>query len=172
MNMNIFKILLALIIFPLILSATSHKFYVSTTNIEYVSEENSIQIISKIFVEDLEETLQKRYETDIHLGSEKETLQDVEYLKKYIQKKLKIWVDGKQATIQYIGIDYDIDIMSIYLEIENISQLKSIEIENIILMDMFEEQQNIIHFKSKQIKRSWVLDEDNTKGMLNLIKGF
>ena len=92
-------------------------------------------------------------------------------MKKYIQKKLKIWINNEQASIKYIGIDYDIDIMSIYLEIENIPELKSIEIENKILMDMFEEQQNIIHFKSKQVKRSWVLDEDNPKGMLNLIKG-
>ena len=168
MNMKTPKILIVLLIFPVLISLTAHKFYVSTTNIEYVKDENSLQIISKIFVDDLEQTLSKRFETSVHLGTKKEIPQDLNYLKKYLFKKFKIYINGKETSINFIGVDYDIDIISIYLEIENISELKTFEIKNLLLMDMFEQQQNIVHFKSEDVKRSWVLDEDNTKGMLKL----
>lgn len=168
MNMNIIKTLLILIIFPIMISSSAHKFYVSTTNIEYVSQENDLQIISKIFVDDLEKTLSKRYQTEVHLGTDKETTKDLEYLKKYVFKKIKIYIDGEEPSINFLGVDYDIDMISIYLEIENVSEFKTFKVENVLLIDMFEQQQNIVHFKSKKAKRSWILDKDNPSGMLNL----
>jgi len=35
-------------------------------------------------------------------------------------------------------------------------------------MDLFEEQKNILHFKIKDQKKSFVLIRENNKGMLNL----
>ena len=66
-----------------------------------------------------------------------------------------------------MGKEYDIDIAKIYLEIENVSELKSIEIENKVLIDMFSEQQNIIHLTTPDSRRSLILDKSNPKGVLN-----
>ena len=59
--------------------------------------------------------------------------------------------------------------MICFLEIPEISleQLNSIEIQNEVLMDMFEEQKNILHFKILEKKKSFVLNRENNKGMLN-----
>ena len=43
----------------------------------------------------------------------------------------------------------------------------TIEIENIILMYQYDEQQNIIHFRNKKRRKSLILDKDNPKGVLN-----
>jgi hypothetical protein len=88
--MKFFKTTLVLILFPILISSISHKFYVSTTNVEYVLETQTIQIISKIFVEDLEKVLQERYSPLIVLDPKKETKTDVNYLKKYVNQKLFI----------------------------------------------------------------------------------
>jgi len=167
MNMKFFKITFLLMVFPLMTSSISHKFYVSTTNIEFVKEKKVVQIITKIFVEDVEQALQARYNASITLGSPKETTSDVAYLKEYVLKKLKISINGKPVTFQYIGKEYDIDIVNMFFEIENISEVKSIEVENKVLFDMFPEQQNIIHFVTSGSRKSLVLDKDNPKGVLN-----
>ena len=73
MNMKFFKTTLVLILFPILISSISHKFYVSTTNVEYVPELQTIQIISKIFIEDLEQVLQERYSSLVVLNPKKET---------------------------------------------------------------------------------------------------
>ncbi len=165
--MKYFKITFILFLFPLLISSSSHKFYVSTTNVEYVKEEKVIQIITKIFTEDIEQALQTRYNASISLDSNKETEVDETFLIKYLLQKIKIKVNGKSVVLNYIGKEYDIDIAKIYFEIENISELKTIEIENKVLIDMFSEQQNIIHLKTPESRRSLILDKNEPQGMLN-----
>ena len=165
--MKYFKITILLLLFPFMISSTSHKFYVSTTNMEYVKEKKSLQIITKIFTEDIEQALQTRYNPSITLDSKKETEMDESFLVKYLLHKIKIKINGKEVIPSYIGKEYDMDIAKIYLEIENISEFKSIEIENKVLIDMFSEQQNIIHLKTPDNRRSLILDKANPKGVLN-----
>jgi len=161
------KFVVVLLILPLLISSTTHKFYVSTTNVEFVKETQTVQIISKIFTEDIEQALQLRYSPSLQLDSEKETETSQKYLKKYVLQKLKFSINGTPVKLRYIGREYDIDIVKMYFEVEGISELKSIEIENKVLFDMFPEQQNIIHLKTSESRRSLVLDKDHPNGVLN-----
>ncbi|MCW5521138.1 hypothetical protein J1N09_14915 [Aureitalea sp. L0-47] len=165
--MKIAKILLLLITIPLLTSAVDHKFYASITKIEYVKEKQSLQIISKIFVDDLEDALQERYDKSLSLNTPKETDKEEMFLKEYLNKKIEIAINGNPVTLNYIGREYDIDIVKVYLEVTDVSEIKTLEVSNEILMEMFEEQQNIIHFKSGDKRRSLVLEKDYPKGMLN-----
>ena len=81
----------------------AHKFYVSITKIEYVKEKSSLQIITKIFIEDIEDALQKRYDPSISLDTKKETETADEDLKNYILQKITIKVNGKPVTLDYIN---------------------------------------------------------------------
>ena len=167
MGMKFIKIATLLFVFPLLMSSSTHKFYVSTTNIEFVKEKQTIQIITKIFTEDIERALQERYNPSISLDSEKETKTDEDFLIRYMLQKIKIKANGAPVTLNYIGKEYDIDITNLYFEVVNISELNSIEIENKVLIDMFPEQQNIIHLKTPKNRRSLILDKANPKGVLN-----
>jgi len=165
--MKYLKIILLLSLFSSITAFTVHKFYVSTTNVEYVKEKQSIQIISKIFIDDVEDVLQKRYGDQVSLATKKETKKDEEFLEKYLLDKLKIKVNGKEANLKYIGREYETDVVKMYFEITGVASLQKLEIENKALMDLFAEQQNIIHIKTPLKRRSLVLEADNPKGMLN-----
>lgn len=167
MNSNLKKIIYYLVICFFITGFNDHKFYVSTTKVDYVKEQKSIQIISKIFVDDLEQVLQKRHNSKVQLDPKKETDLDQNYLLDYILKKLKFKVNGNDTQPIYIGKEYDIDILNIYFEIEKIDMLRSLEIENKILIDLFPEQQNIIHFSNEKNKKNLILDKNRPSGLLN-----
>ncbi len=164
--MKYFRILLLLLIFPLISATSAHKFYMSITKIEYVKEKKSLQIITKIFTDDIEDALQHRYDPSISLDTKKETEAADEYLQKYILQKLNIKVNGKPVQLNYIGKEYDLDMLVAYIEVTNVPNLKSIEIENKVLMEMFPEQQNIIHLKTTNSRKSLMLDKDESSGKL------
>ena len=161
----VFRVLLFSLIFILFSSAALHKFYVSTTKIEYVEKTQSVQIISKIFIDDLEKVLRKKYDESIVLGSENEHEKDL--VKMYVLENLNININGTPVELEYIGKEYEIDLLKVYIEINNISNFSSIEIENVILFDLFNEQKNIIHLNTGKSKRSMVLTRENPKGMLN-----
>ena len=164
--MKYFRILLLLLIFPLISATSEHKFYVSITKIEYVKEKKSLQIITKIFTDDIEDALQQRYDPSISLDTKKETETSDEYVQKYILQKLNIKVNGKPVQLNFIGKEYDVDMLVAYIEVTNVPNLKSIEIENKVLMEMFPEQQNIIHLKTTNSRKSLMLDKDEPSGKL------
>jgi 6-pyruvoyl-tetrahydropterin synthase len=164
--MKYFKIFLLVLLFPIITASSEHKFYVSITKIEYVKEKNSLQIITKIFIDDIEDALQQRYDTSISLDTKKETKAADEDVKNYLFQKIKIKVNGKPLTLDYIGKEYETDMLVAYLEIKNIKELKTIQIENKLLMEIFPEQQNIIHLKTSKSRKSLILDSDEPSGKL------
>jgi len=143
-----------------------HRFYVSVTQIEYNEEQKSLQIISRIFIDDIEEVLRKRYDESLVLVSEKEEAKINQYLDRYLQQKLRIVVNGREVAFSFIGKEYDNDLVLCYLEVTDISSLETITVSNFTLMDFFDEQQNIIHVKKGNKRKSLILEKEKDKGML------
>ncbi|GAA4108375.1 hypothetical protein GCM10022393_04410 [Aquimarina addita] len=145
---------------------TTHKFYVSVTQIDYNEEQKSLQIISRIFVDDFEATLQDRYDSSIKLSSENPNDKIDGYIEKYLQQKISISVNGKPVVFEYIGKEYDNDLILCYLEVEGVQDLETIEVSNTVLMDAFNEQQNIVHVKKGTQRKSLMLENEISQGML------
>ena len=148
----------------------AHKFYVSVTNIQYSEKNNSFQITSRIFIDDLEAVLKERYGVTSNLATDKESNIAEAYIEKYFRTKFVLELDGEKVDYQFLGKAYDNDVIICYLELTDVKldDISSVGFQNEILTDMFEEQQNIVHFKWKGKKRSFILIKENNKGMLNL----
>ncbi len=147
-----------------------HKFYVSVTQVDYNEEQKSLQIISRVFIDDVQEVLRKRYDDAIRFDQNQETPGAEKYLGKYFAQKLKFTVNEQDVQYTFLGKEYEDDLLVCYLEIENIQSLESIEISNQFLMDLFEEQQNIIHVKKGKQRKSLILEKDKDTGLLKFSK--
>ncbi|TMM56130.1 hypothetical protein FEE95_16000 [Maribacter algarum] len=161
---------LLILLLPLLAFTTVHKFYVSVTNIGYSEKDDALQITTRIFIDDLEAVLLERYDITAKLATNEESKLADEYLEKYLRQKFQIEIDGENKTYELIGRKYDNDVCIFYLELTKIqlSSVKSIQIQNEILTDLFDEQQNVVHFKINGNKKSFVLLKSDTKGMLKL----
>ncbi|WP_299189642.1 DUF6702 family protein [uncultured Aquimarina sp.] len=162
------KLLIILSVFLVSLSSFTvlHKFYVSVTQIEYREEQKSLQIISRIFIDDIEEVLKKRYDETIELVSDKHEEKVDQYLTTYLKQKLSITVNGEEVFFDFIGKEYDNDLVLCYLEVKNIESLRTIVVSNQVLMDFFDDQQNIIHVKKQKKRKSLILEKEKDQGML------
>ena len=165
--MHRFKLLLLIIILPLISFTALHKYYVSVTEIEYVSEQKSVQIISRIFIDDFESLLRNRYDERLTLAIENEDDLVNYYTEKYLKEKLKITINGQPLEFNFIGKEYEEDIMLNYLEIVDVDNISSIEVTNRILFELFPAQKNIVRFKIDSKNKSILLIKENDKGLLN-----
>ncbi|WP_155807239.1 DUF6702 family protein [Gillisia marina] len=122
---------------------TDHKFYVSVTEIEYNEKAESLQIISRLFIDDLEDLLQTRYDKSIRLGKSNESTEANDYIKKYLTKKMEILLDGKVVELNYLGKEYEDDMLILYMEIPKVISFKKIGLKNALLTDMFSEQKKL-----------------------------
>jgi len=160
---------LLLTVLPLLAFTTLHKYYISVTNITYSQKDKAVQIISRVFVEDMELLLKERYDIQANLGTDEESSLTDSYLEKYFNSKFSIHINGEKIAYNFLGKKYEDDLLICYLEIPNvaITELKTLEIQNEVLIDLYEEQQNIVHVKLSTQKKTVILTRESNKGMLN-----
>ena len=169
-NMKQLKKYLPILLIPLLISAVAHKFYVSVTHIEYAEEKKAIQITTRIFIDDLEQVLNNRYDIRAAMATEEEEPALDSYIGKYLNGKLRIRIDEEDRAYTFLGKEYKDDLVVCYLEIEGIDleKLNTLEVTNDVLTEIFEEQQNVVHLRIGGKKKSFILVRGNNKGMLNL----
>lgn len=158
------SILLFLLLLPLISFTAAHKFYVSVTEMEYNEKNNSLQIISRVFTDDMENLLKTRYSDELYLVKKGEHPDAEAFLKKYLSAKLKILVNGEAKTFNYIGKEYDNDQLVLYLEVENVEPFKNISVQNEVLTDLFPDQKNVVHVTYGGTTKSLLLSRHNESG--------
>ena len=144
-----------------------HKFYLSVTEIEYKKEQKDLQIISKVFIDDLQNVLEKRYGESIVLSKDEEAGPVKELIQKYLRSKLRIATDGREVKLHYLGKKYDKDQLVLFIEAENLEPFKEISITNPVLIDMFDDQQNVVNVKIGKKIKSLMLRKDSETDVLN-----
>jgi hypothetical protein len=134
--------------------------------VNYAPEKKMLQITSRIFVDDLNKALEKKYNKKLNLGSEKESPEEILLLKKYFLEKFSVKVNGQSKTINFLSKELEGDVLVCYCNIKEITKINSIEIANTILIDWNSEQQNITHVTVLGEKNSILFTDSNKIGML------
>jgi len=161
------NIFLVIVILPLMAFSGFHKYYISVTQVDYVQQKQSVQITTRIFIDDFEKVLQERYNEHVVLAGKEETKDVNKYIETYLKSKMRVRINDNDMNLIFIGKEYDIDIIQCYIEIQNVKQINSIEITNEVLFDLFEDQQNMIKTKINSKQKSFLLNQNNKTAVLN-----
>jgi hypothetical protein len=160
------KLMALLFLFLGITSMSLHRYYVGIYQINYVAEKKMVQITTRIFVDNLNDALKKKYQVTTFIGSERESQKDILLMQKYMADKFKLTINGQPKTMNYISSETENNLIICYLNIKNVPKISTIEIENTILTELYPEQQNNIQFNNNGKKQNLVLTEAITKGTL------
>jgi len=163
--MKVFKFLIIFII-PLFAFTSMHKYYISVTQINYVKEKESVQITSRLFIDDFENALKSNYDENIVLAEKDEAKIIDTYIYRYLQDKIKLSINNKAVTFNFIGKEYEGDIVRCYLEVENVKSIKSFSITNSVLFDLQSDQQNIVKTNINSKNKSVILTYNNPNALL------
>ncbi|PWS28140.1 hypothetical protein DHW03_11345 [Pedobacter yonginense] len=134
--------------------SSKHPLHVSTTEVNFNAKDKTLEISAKIFTDDFESVLVKLYKqkTDLSNPSIKQKMDEL--VKKYLISHLQLKANGKPVALNYIGFEIDHEATNIYLEVEKIPALKSVEVNDTILYDMFEDQMSIVHIVKASVRKS------------------
>ncbi|WP_019037991.1 DUF6702 family protein [Psychroflexus tropicus] len=150
-----------------ILGSGAHEFYLSVTDITYIEEEKTIQIISRVFIDDFENVINTRYQKDFKLIPRLEVEEIDDYVEKYIRDKFSLETGDGLLKYKYLGRKYEDDMVYLFLEIEEVRNFDYLTVKNSILTDLFEDQKNMIHFKSGDFKKSFILEKGQLERQIN-----
>ncbi len=146
--------------------AELHKTYLSVTEIEYSKDEQSLQIITRVFIDDFERVLNQRYQKDISLSYKEDLNKHKDLMQQYLNEKLHISVDGKDVKLHLLGSKFDADQIEMFIEADKVNDFSKITVENLILTDMFDSQKNIVNIKkNSEVKSMLLMKSDGQKSI-------
>ena len=154
---NRYKIVIIIALFTLISSFAVHKFYVSVTQIDFVPKKQRIEITTRIFIDDFEKVLKKKYNQDFYLSTKKEVPETNDYIQKYLEEKFKLVINNKPYKVTFITKEVEDDVLICYLKVQFSEKITTFEIYNSVLTEMFSEQKNIVHTDINGNKKSVLL---------------
>lgn len=147
-------------------SMTTHKFYVGIYQINHDAKKKMIQVTARIFVDDINDALEKKFHKKTYIGEKNESTEDENLLKKYLSEKFLLKVNGEKKLLTFLSKEMENNVLICYLNIREISKIKTLEVENSIITEIYDEQQNIIQANFNGEKKNLLLTSETIKGML------
>ncbi len=139
-----------------------HPFFASVTEI-YCKEEG-IQVLHKVFTDDLETCIQTEYGQKLYLFEKNQHPEAEKFMKDYFQKKFLLKVGNELISTNFVGYEREDDAVWVYFEKKDIQFAgKKISVDNQIFIRQIPEQTNILYFFNKNEKKSYKTDAKNTK---------
>jgi hypothetical protein len=142
----------------------SHPIHVSVTEISFDEKERELEIIARIFMDDLEASIRKaNNQPELTLSG---SLTD-QLVWEYIESRFRISLDGGPQNVKYLGHEIQGDAMLCYIQVSNVKKWKEIEVTNSIITELYDDQSNLVHVTKSGEVKSLRLMRDNPSGKLS-----
>lgn len=122
-----------------------HPYHVGSVEINYNSKTKTFEISAKFFLDDLENSLNAKYNKTLHFGEEKSKAGLDQALENYFAEYFKLKSNNKFLKINYLGFEEDKESVNVYLESEATEMPKKVETAVSLLYSFFDDQMNIVH---------------------------
>lgn len=141
----------------------NHPIYVSVTEIEFNPADKSLEIICRVFTNDLEITLKKETpESNIDLLSVEQKKKSEQRVAAYLSKHLKIAIDGKWRQMEWVGYEQQEESIAAYLQVTGVEGFNKIAVKDDILYEYKKEQISLIHLTVKGKRKSTKLNNPDS----------
>ncbi len=152
-------------LFPVI--TLLHPFFVSVTEIRQNEKNKNLEISSRIFFDDLEKVLEKKYQVKVNILKPTDLNQVNKLIADYLQQQLQLRANGKPLNLKFLGYEIEEDAAWCYLEAPQTTPLKRLEIQDAILFEEHPTQQNMVHVTVGKQRQSTKLDNPESKYTFN-----
>jgi hypothetical protein len=150
-----------------LLSAGTHPIHVSVTEITLDEKEKELEIVSRIFIDDLETAIRESTkQPELKLLEPGTGTTTDQLVSSYLLPRFKVLMKGKAQKIKYLGHEIENDAMICYIQVINVKRLDTIEVFNSVITELHEDQSNLVHVTVKDKVKSLRLMRDNPSGKL------
>lgn len=151
----------------LLMLVIAHPVHVSVTEIEFDEKERELEVVTRIFWDDLERAIRdERKEPDLNLLERTGSTTTDQLISAYLQPRFRVALNGKQQQVKYLGHEVDGEAIVAYTQILNVKRFSAIEVGNTVLTELYEDQSNLVHVTVGENVKSLRLMRDNPTGKL------
>jgi len=144
-----------------------HPFYVSVTEIVHNKNTGTVQVSVRIFFDDFEKALEKKYKTKVNILKPTDRKQVDALIALYIKDHLKISTNAKSLDLKYQGYEIEEDAAWCYFETSKVAAIKQLDVKNDILFEQHASQSNMIHVIVDGKRKSTKLDNPKSEAVFS-----
>lgn len=158
------KVLLAVFLVALPL----HPLHVSVTEIEFDEKDKALEIMMRVFIDDLETALRsKTGNPELEILDLKGGVTADQLIRDYLATHFSIALDGKPQKINYLGHESEGDAFIFYIEVSNVRKWKTIKVLHDAMTEVFDDQSNLINVTVRGNVKSLRLTKDTPVNTLS-----
>jgi hypothetical protein len=135
-----------------------HPLYISVTEINHNPRDKILEVSCKIFTNDFEAVLEKMAGARVDLSSAKDKAASDKLIAGYVERHLRLKVDGKPVQLHFVGSENEEDGTWSYFQVNDVPAVKRIDATNELLYDGFNQEINIMHVTVGGQRQSTRLD--------------
>src|SRR5688572_24377124 len=127
-------------------SVLYHPMHVSVTEIEFNEKKKTLQIMTRLFIDDAELTMSNHFkQPQLDILNPKGGLTVDQMMTEYMKAHFAIALDNKNQVVNYLGHEKEGDVFILYLEVTNVKKWKAIQVSNDVFMETHDDQSNLVH---------------------------
>lgn len=159
-------LLLSLNLLTPTVGSPKHEFHTSLAEVEYNTKSRAFEVSLRVFTDDFEKGLSA-------ISGKKEVLDKTnkhdQLIMKYLQDKFYILNKrGKKKAMTFIGKEFKVDAVWLYIEIPYRESLRKAKFNNSVLMEHFDDQVNIVNIIYKNKKESLLFRKSSTRQAITI----
>jgi hypothetical protein len=126
--------------------APAHPYYVGVVEVEHNAATATVEISVRLFLDDFEETLQKKYPGKrIDLMAVPDKSYTDSCISRYIRQQLQLALPSQPLHLRYVGFERVQESIWCYFEVNDVLTVKQLQVVNRLLYDTRKEQINMHH---------------------------
>lgn len=162
-----------IILYSLLLSlcaSFTHPIHISLTNIDFDEDESSFVIAVKIFKDDFQTVISKKYNVEYNVDEELNS-QTKTYVNKYFNENFSLYINNRKVDnndLSFIKKETNFEAIWLYYKLNNIKDLKNIKLRSSFLDDLYPDQKNLVIFKYKDINKGFKFSKNDNIAEVNI----
>lgn len=138
-----------------------HPIHISITHAMFNKENQQLELIVRLYRDDLETIINQRFNNDISLTDESITGFEISQADRYIRNSLFFVQDSDTLKLRNTGYFVEDKMLAISYSLEKTKEIEKLEIHNSLMMDLFNDQKNLFILKYEGKRKGYQFTSDN-----------
>lgn len=141
--------------------ALAHKYHASLTTVEWNAENKALEVVVRVFADDLEAAITKSRGTSFQLESADETA-----VAAYLAEHVVFRIGDTRLKPNWVGMEMDVRQLWAYIEIPVPQGIEGLALHHSVFFDLFGDQINTVNVNVTGTVKSLVFDRNRPRQSL------
>ncbi len=160
-----------ILLFVIVCGAGSvHPVHVTVTNIDFNLDEKAFDVSIKVFSDDIESIVSKKYNVVLNLGKPDEITGSDNYISEYVRNNFSISINNDKFAnkkLKFLKKEMREGALWLYFRYPLSKRINLLKVNNTLLNDLYPDMTNLVIVRFNETENGYTLNKNTTSFQIN-----